>query len=111
MPTAPNLDDVKAYLGVDHSWTDAEIERSLAAETLAQSRVVNVPADADPLDPQPYPKDLAEALCRRVARALNMKANPLGYVFGVEGDASFISANDPEIKRLETPFRKRRAVR
>ncbi|MGV8967196.1 MAG: hypothetical protein ACOH2F_13045 [Cellulomonas sp.] len=106
MPTAPNLDDVKAYLGVDHSWSDGEIESALASETVAQAHVVNVP-----VDPQPYPDDLTTALCRRTVRALNMKANPLGYVFGVEGDASFITANDPEIKRLEAPYRKRRVVR
>ncbi|WP_062208832.1 phage gp6-like head-tail connector protein [Demequina oxidasica] len=105
MPTAPNLDDVKAYLGEDHSWTDDEIENALASEMVAQAHVVNVPADAD------YPDDLTTALCRRTVRALNMKANPLGYVFGVEGDASFISANDSEIKRLEAPYRKRRVVR
>lgn len=111
MPTAPDKDDVEAYLGADHSWSHAEIEAALASETVAQAHVVNVPADADPLDPQPYPDDLAIALCRRTVRALNMKANPLGYVFGVEGDASFISAHDPEIKRLEAPYRKRRVVR
>ena len=111
MPTPPNSADVKSYLGTGHSWSDAEIGAALASETVAQVHVVNVPADADPLAPRPYPNDLTTALCRRTVRALNMKANPLGYVFGVEGDASFISAHDPEIKRLEAPYRKRRVVR
>jgi hypothetical protein len=107
MPTAPDRDAVKDYLGPLSSFQDAEIDAELAAETTAQARVCRIPADPDPDDPQPYPPDLAKALCRRVARALNMRAKPLGYEPGLDGGLSYISANDSEIRRLEAPFRRR----
>ena len=94
----PDITAVKDYLGPDHSFSDAEITSSLASEALAQTRVCKIPTE--------FPADLATALCRRVARALQMKSKPLGYEPGIEGGLSYISANDSEIKRLEAPFRK-----
>lgn len=107
MPTAPDLAAVKVYLGSSSSYEDDEITAALATETVAQARVCRIPADADPAEPQPYPADLATALCRRVNRALTMKERPLGYQAGIEGGLSYISGKDPEIQRLEAPFRKR----
>jgi hypothetical protein len=103
MPIAPDVDGVKAYLGAGHSFTDDEIQASLDSEAVAQSRVCRVPGGAE----DPYPADLATALCRRVARALQMKSAPLGYQAGLDGGMSYISSNDPEVRRLEGPFRKR----
>lgn len=107
MPTAPDIDQVKAdYLDPSHTFTDEEIQFALDSETLAQARVCRIPADPDPLVPQPYPADLATALCRRVVRAINMKRNPLGYQLGIDGGISYIGARDSEIQRLEAPYRK-----
>jgi hypothetical protein len=55
-----------------------------------------------------YPADLLEALMRRVQRLLEMRSKPLGYQdtateFGV---ASTRVGPDPEIRRLEQPYRK-----
>lgn len=95
------LDEVKAYLGESaDGWTDDEITSALTAETLAQSRVCRVPAD--------MPADLAEALKRRVARSLNVRALPLGYAVQVDDTGFGISrlGYDAEIRRLEAPWKK-----
>lgn len=106
MPVAPDLDAVDDYLGTDHSFTEDEITTARSAEIVAQLHVCHVPGE----DADPYPDDLGTALCRRVARHLNLKYKPLGYEPGLDGGLSYISANDSEIRRLEAPYRKR-AVR
>lgn len=109
MPTAPDLAAVKTYLGTNHSFTDPEIIEALNAEKVAQTNVVRLPAD--PLTgPVPYPADLAQALMRRVKRSLEMKNHPLGMQ---QMNTEFGAINtrigkDPEITRLEAPYRKRR---
>jgi hypothetical protein len=113
MPIAPDLTATKAYLGTDTSWSDAEITAALASETAAQVRAVRLPAD--PLDgngnpvPQAYPADLAEALFRRVAHNLAVRALPLG-VQAVIADGAVATNNvgglDAEVRRLERPFRR-----
>lgn len=55
-----------------------------------------------------YPADLLEALLRRVQRLLEMRSKPLGYQdtateFGVSATRV---GPDPEIRRLEEPWRK-----
>lgn len=111
MPTAPDRDDVKAYLGPDHGYADDQIDGALAAETAAQMKLVKLPADpVPPADPLPYPADLAEALCRRVARNLAMRGIPLALQSTVSelGTATArVGSTDPEIRRLEGPYRKR----
>jgi hypothetical protein len=109
MPTAPSLADVKVYLGDDHSWTDEQITAALNSEREAQARVVRFPVDADPLLPDPYPYDLAEALCRRVAANLANRALPLGLQSSItEVGAGFarVGGGDREVRRLEAPFRR-----
>lgn len=109
MPTPPNLANVKAYLGSDHSWSDDEIEAALAAETASQVKRCRLPVDPDPQSPQPYPLDLAEALCRRVAHNLALRGLPLGLQSNVTDlgvSNTRVGGLDAEVKRLEAPYRR-----
>jgi hypothetical protein len=166
---APNLAQVKTYLGSEQSWTDAEITAALEAETAAQASVCRVPAsrsamvtttngsptvtaaadtflDTDTSSEvtgtgipvgatitayissssvtisanatasgsvtatiaEAWPADLGEALKRRVQRNLSMKSLPLGLQSGASeaGQWTIRVGSDPEVKRLEAPFRK-----
>jgi hypothetical protein len=86
------------YLG-DNSWTDAEIQDALDAETVAQRRVCSVPAA--------YPADLREALLRRVARNLALRSLPIMMLRGdAEAGAVNIPGRDAEIRRFEAGHRR-----
>lgn len=84
------------------SWSDSELDDVLAAETSAQWDVCAVPAA--------YPFSLREALLRRCARNLALRALPLAVLRGDAdgGDNTVLPANDPEVRRLERPWRKLR---
>lgn len=96
---APDLDEVKGYLGAT-STTDAEIQDALDAETEAQRKLCDVPAD--------YPADLRQALKRRVARNLAARAVPVAQFSTFEGGATStrVPQTDPEVVRLEAPYRR-----
>lgn len=102
---------VEAYLGPDHSWTPAQIEAAIAAEVAAQAAVVRFPADPPaPAEPLPYPADLLEALCRRVAHNLALRALPLGVSVDLTESAvatTRVGGTDAEVRRLEAPYRRR----
>lgn len=104
----PSIDDVQAYLG-DTSWTDDDVQAAFDAELAAQRAVVR-PAyflAADAADAREYPADLAEALKRRVARNLAMRAVPLSVAQGdAETAPAYVPKRDPEIARLEAPYRR-----
>lgn len=110
MPVAPDLDAVLAYLGPDHSWSDDQIDAALSAEIAAQKRVVAFPPDPlPPAEPLPYPADLAEALCRRVAANLANRALPLGVSAAMSEMAistTRVGGGDAEVRRLERPWRR-----
>lgn len=96
----PVLQDVKDYLedAVD-SWSDAQLTEVLAAETAAQSKVCRIRAY--------YPADLREALLRRVARNLALRALPLAVLQGDSEEGNLVlPGRDPEVRRLEGPHRK-----
>lgn len=94
---AVDLTAVKAYLGTAATqWADPELTRTLAVETLAQSRRLRVPS--------PRPADLDEALLRRVSRNLALRKLPLGIAVS-EIEATRVGARDPEITRLEGPYK------
>lgn len=98
----PDRSAVAAYLGSDHSWDPAELVAALAAETAAQARAVRVP--------DPYPADLAEALLRRVAHNLALRALPLGVQSAISEMAvatNRVGGTDAEVRRLEAPYRRR----
>lgn len=104
----PDIDDVQSYLG-DTSWTDTEVQAALDAELAAQQAVVRpgyfLAADEDGV--RDYPADLAEALKRRVARNLAMRGVPLSVNQGDADTApAFVPRTDPEIRRLEAPYRR-----
>lgn len=95
---AVDLTAVKNYLGAAAGqWSDAELTRTLAVELAAQSNKVRT------FTVRPAPLD--EALLRRVSRNFAMRKVPLGIAIS-EVEATRIGARDPEISRLEGPYRK-----
>lgn len=96
----PNLTDVDNYLGESATqWTPSEKNDVLLAETAAQARVCRIKAE--------YPRDLREALLRRVQRNLAMRALPLAVLQGdAEVGSAILPGRDPEVRRLEAPHRK-----
>lgn len=104
MAGAPDIDAVKAYLGTANTYTDAQLQSALDAETAAQGKVCKLP---DPT--ADYPADLAEALMRRVHHNLALRALPLGIQTSIS-DMSVatnqVGGTDAEVRRLERPFRR-----
>lgn len=96
----PDTDDVAAYLGESAaSWTTDELQDALDAEAAAQRSRCRVGAV--------YPADLRQALLRRVARNLAMRLLPLSVPQGdSEAGPVIIPGQDPEVRRLEGPYRK-----
>lgn len=88
----PTLTEVAAALGKP----DAEVRDTYLAEVAAQGRACRTEA---------YTDDLAAALVRRVRRARAMASVPLGVVLDDAG-ATRLGYNDPEIRRLEGPYRR-----
>jgi hypothetical protein len=94
------LDAVRAYLGEAEARHDDEtLARILAAEQSAQRARCRL---------DPYAPDLAEALLRRVQRNIAMSALPIGITeaSGDAGNRSYVPGSDPEIRRLEAPYRR-----
>lgn len=90
--------DVSAYLG-QHSHSDEAVIDALAAETAAQLAVCKVPVE--------IPVDLRQALLRRVLRNLAMRSLPLGVQQDELSGGIRMGSTDPEVRRLESPYRKR----
>lgn len=94
----PVVADVVEYLGAT-SHTSDQIQGALDAEAAAQRAVCRVGAV--------YPPDLREALLRRVQRNLAMRQLPLAVPQGdAEIGPSFVPGRDPEVRRLEAPYRR-----
>lgn len=96
----PTLAQIKTYLGdTATQWADADIQDALAAEIDAQAGTCRVGAV--------YPPALAQALKRRVARNLAMRALPLAVLQGdAETGSTTLPGRDPEVRRLEARYRK-----
>lgn len=106
MPIPPNLAAVKAYLGDDApSYDDSAIQEALTAETAAQADVCRIPGAVG----DAYPAALDEALCRRVAHNLAVRAVPLGVearITDVGAAITRVGGSDAEVRRLEGPYQK-----
>lgn len=94
----PDRAEVVVYLG-ETSFSDAELDDALAAEAAAQRARCRIPAA--------YPADLRQALLRRVARNLAARSVPVASFtsFDGGGTATRVPMLDPEILRLEAPYR------
>lgn len=106
MTATATLEEVQTYLGTDTVTAHGEdaVQDAYDAEVAVQNRRCTIPVatEDDALE------DLAQALKRRVARNLALRRLPLMVSQGdADGEPVRISANDPEIRRLEAPFRKR----
>lgn len=102
MSTVPDVAACQGYVGeAAASWTVDQFTEALAAESKAQARKCRVPA----ADATAWPDDLAEALFRRVHRNLAMRNLPLAIQSDGDGGIR-IGSNDPEIRRLEAPYRR-----
>lgn len=101
---APSIDDVQEYLGFDDSgWELADVTSAYNAEKSAQALLCVVP-----LDGADWPADLAEALCRRVAANLAVRALPLGVQASISEAyvaTTRVGGGDREVERLEAPYR------
>lgn len=98
---APDVPAVVEYLG-PNSASAATLAGALAAEKAAQATKCRVPAD-DAV----WPEDLVEALKRRVACNLARRGLPIAVLQGDSGQGPVtIPANDPEVRRLEGPYRR-----
>jgi len=94
----PTVADVEAYIE-DLAWSSDVIQGALDAEAAAQRARIRASAL--------FTADVREALLRRVQRNLAMRRLPLATP---EGDAgaggTFIPRLDPEVRRLEAPYRR-----
>lgn len=97
----PTVADASVYLGqAAASWSMAQITQAFNAERAAQRARCGERAV--------FPDDLREALFRRVQRNLAMRRLPLAVPTGdADGGPSVIPGRDPEVRRLEGPYRKR----
>jgi len=96
----PTVDDAIVYLGTrGGGWSVAQITGAYRAERAAQRDKCGERAA--------YPDSLREALFRRVARNLAMRALPLAVNTGdADGGGLVLPGNDPEVRRLEAPYRR-----
>lgn len=99
------LDDVKAYLasvGVPTGrYSDSVLNQVIAVEQANQTKKLRSGTSAE--------LPVVEALCRRVQVTLAKRGLPLGVIeTSGDGDGGrvFMPTLDPEIRRLEAPFRK-----
>lgn len=99
LPTATEVQTYLASTGAS-SFSLTDIGLALAAERAAQAMVCSVPAA--------YPDDLREALYRRVARNLAARSVPVAQFtsFDGGGTATRVPGRDPEVGRLEAPYRR-----
>jgi hypothetical protein len=98
LPTVANLE---TYLGESAAqYTADDLAEVLASETANQARKCRIGAQ--------FPADLREALLRRCMRALAMRSLPLATLQGdaEAGSSAMVPWKDPEVKRLEGPYRK-----
>jgi hypothetical protein len=94
----PKVSDVAVYLGsAAGNWSTDDLQDALDAERAAQrARCGERPY---------YPPDLRQALLRRIQRNLALRRLPLA-VQDSEGGSTVLPGRDPEVRRLEGPWRK-----
>ncbi|GAA4698287.1 hypothetical protein [Nocardioides nanhaiensis] len=95
MTDVPDIAAVMAYLPA--GYPQQEVVDALAAETADQSTRCRV---------TPYNESLRAALMRRVHRHMEMKNLPIGIAQNDEFGGVRVGSTDPEVRRLEAPYRR-----
>lgn len=85
----------------DTSWTNTDLEDALAAESAAQAKACEIPAD-----PGPGTVDLDQALKRRVAVNLIRRRWLTDDNRGDSDSPPPLPSRDPEVRRLEAYYRR-----
>lgn len=102
---APTVTECMIYLGSDSAWDELTVTSAFDAEKAAQAGACTVPADD-----ATWPADLIEALFRRVAHNLAVRALPLGVQASISEAAiatTRVGGTDAEVRRLELPYKRR----
>ena len=104
----PDLDDLKAWLGVSNAVDDDVFEASLSAALAAQANTVDYPVDE--LGEVVMTDDLVEAVFLRAQRLAARRNSPEGVVglSGIGGEfvGARLTSTDPDVTRLEGPYLK-----
>lgn len=102
----PTVDEVRTRLALSvDRIDDVELADTVAAEVELQASVCRIPAPDLLLDT--FPAACRQAIFRRVARALAMKGLPMAVLRGdAETGSTILPSNDPEVRRLERPYRR-----
>lgn len=107
MASAPDLDALKAWLGLAPADTtdDAVLQESLDSALAAQARVVTYPDDGT--GGPDYVADLREAVFLRAQRLAARRNSPEGVVGLAGAGGDFVSARlpsyDGDVEHLEGP--------
>ncbi|GAA1549924.1 hypothetical protein GCM10009804_03130 [Kribbella hippodromi] len=103
----PTLAEVRTRLKLTTDRiNDDELGDVLAAEIELQRKVCTIPADPTNPPADAFPVPLRTALFRRVARSLALKGIPLAVLQGdAETGTTILPSNDPEVRRIERPYR------
>jgi len=108
-PSAPNLDQVKAWLGLaaEDTADDVVLQQSLDAALEQQATRVLYPTDD--FGVELFPADLTEAVLLMTQRLAARRNSPEGIVglSGAGGDftAARVPAYDSDVAALEAPYR------
>ncbi|MBC7269898.1 MAG: hypothetical protein H5T76_14490 [Streptomyces sp.] len=105
----PTVEGCMTYLGADTSWTEAEVTSAFDSEKASQARTCRVPVPTAEVPAPDWDPALIEALYRRVAHNLAVRALPLGLQATLT--ESYVSTTrvgglDAEVRRLEAPFKR-----
>lgn len=93
----PSVEVAATYAGLSED--DSDLLTAYSAELAAQRKHCRAPRDGEDTG------DLEAALLRRVACHLARKAIPLAVQVGEFGTA-YTPGRDPEVRRLEAPYRR-----
>lgn len=102
----PTLEQTRTWCGVSvTAVSDEDLLEILDGELDIQARTLRIPDDSDTAE---YPKALRRSLLRRCQRQLVAKGLPLGMIGDTGGEfgTAYLRSWDPEIRRLEDPYRK-----
>lgn len=104
---SPDLNDVKAWLGLTDPDDDVVLSESLAASLAAQAQVVIYPVDEE-TGQGSFTDDLSHAVYLRTQRLAARRNSPEGVVglAGIGGDfvAARVASGDADVLRLEGPY-------